>query len=313
MQTLGEEYIDQNIYISFAKFETRFKQIDRARVIYKYAIDKLAEGQKENLYNVYTQFEKQHGGKEGLEDVVISKRRLKYEDEILANPYNYDVWFDYIMLEETHGKHEKIREVYERAISKVPLISEKQYWRRYIYLWIYYAVWEELEGDNMERAHQVYSACLKIIPHKHFTFSKVWILYSKFLIRKMDLPMARKNMGMAVGLSAKEKTFKNYIELELSLREFDRVRTLFQKYLEWNAANCAAWIKFSELERMLGDTERCRAVFEIAAAQLELDMPEMLWKSYIDFEIGEMEWQRARLLYHRLLERTRHVKVFAIT
>lgn len=87
MQTLGEEYIDQNVYISFAKvfgflikFETRHKQIDRSRVIYKYALDKLPEGQKENLYNVYTQFEKQFGGKEGIEDVVISKRRIKYED-----------------------------------------------------------------------------------------------------------------------------------------------------------------------------------------------------------------------------------------
>jgi crooked neck len=83
MQTLGEEYIDQNVYISFAKFETRQKQIERSRVIYKYALEKLPEGQKENLYNVYTQFEKQYGGREGIEDVVISKRRVMYEDVYL--------------------------------------------------------------------------------------------------------------------------------------------------------------------------------------------------------------------------------------
>lgn len=80
ISTLGEEYIDQNVYISFAKFETRQKQIDRARVIYKYALDKLPDGQKENLFNVYTQFEKQYGGQDGIENVVISKRRIKYED-----------------------------------------------------------------------------------------------------------------------------------------------------------------------------------------------------------------------------------------
>lgn len=77
---LGEEFIDQNIYVSFAKFETRQKEFERARVIYKYALDKLPKGQAENLYNVYTQFEKQHGGKEGIEDVIIEKRRAKYED-----------------------------------------------------------------------------------------------------------------------------------------------------------------------------------------------------------------------------------------
>jgi crooked neck len=147
IQTLGEEYIDQNVYISFAKFETRCKEIERSRTIYQYALERLLEGEKENLYNVYTQFEKQYGTKDGLEDVIVSKRRLKYEEELMKNEYNYDIWFDYIRLEEGVGKPEKVREVYERAISKVPLVEEKRYWRRYIYLWVYYAVWEELEAE----------------------------------------------------------------------------------------------------------------------------------------------------------------------
>lgn len=85
LSTLGSEYLDQNTYISFASFETRNKQIERARVIYKYALDALPEGQKENLYNAYTHFEKQFGGKEGIESVIISKRRIKYEDVRFAN------------------------------------------------------------------------------------------------------------------------------------------------------------------------------------------------------------------------------------
>ena len=85
IETLGEEFIDQNVYISFAKFETRQKEIDRARAIYKYALDKLSSahsGGVENLRNVYTQFEKQYGGKDGIEDVIIAKRRIKYEEVI---------------------------------------------------------------------------------------------------------------------------------------------------------------------------------------------------------------------------------------
>ncbi len=36
----------------------------------------------------------------------------------------------------------------------------------------------------------------------------------------------------------------------------------------------------------------------------------MLWKAYIDFEIGEGQRARTRELYNRLLTRTGHVKVW---
>ncbi|KAJ3190170.1 Crooked neck-like protein 1 [Gaertneriomyces sp. JEL0708] len=310
IETLGDEHIDQNVYVSFAKFETRQKELERARAIYKYALEKLPKGQAENLHNVYTQFEKQHGGKDGIEDVVLGKRRLKYEDELASNPKNYDLWFDYVRLEEGAGNSTKIRDVYERAIAQVPPIAEKRFWRRYIYLWLFYAIWEEsVAGDN-DRAKQVYQQALNVIPHKTFTFAKLWLSYAKFLVRRMDLATARKTLGAALGVSPKEKLFKGYIELELQLREFDRVRVLYEKYLQWNAANCYAWIKYAELERMLGDTDRARGIFEIAISQQVLDMPEVLWKGYIDFEADEGEWENARQLYERLLQRTDHVKVW---
>ena len=69
----------------------------------------------------------------------------------------------------------------------------------------------------------------------------------------MDLPAARKLLGAAIGMCPKEKLFKGYIQLELDvsaiftgivyydgsltkltaqLREFDRVRQLYKKYIE---------------------------------------------------------------------------------
>ena len=68
---------------------------------------------------------------------------------------------------------------FEKAIANLPPSQEKQYWRRYIYLWINYAVYEEMEAKDMERARQVYRTCLDLIPHKRFTFAKVWILYAQ--------------------------------------------------------------------------------------------------------------------------------------
>lgn len=68
-------------------------------------------------------------------------------------------------------------------------------------------------------------------------------------------------------------------------------------------------MKFAELEKELGDLDRARAIFELAITQ-PLDMPEVVWKAYIDFEYDEEEWDRTRALYKRLLERTSHVKVW---
>ena len=223
---------------------------------------------------------------------------------------NYDILFDYIRLEESNGRPEKIREIYERAIANVPLIEEKRYWRRYIFIWIYYGIWEELEAEDFDRARKVYQNALGLVPHKSFTFAKLWDCYARFLIRRKELTTARKLYGQALGVCAKERIYKNYIQIELELREFDRSRKLYQSYLEWNPANCTAWIQFAELERNLGDIERARGIFDIAIQQEELDLPEVLWKAYLDFEMEEEEWAKCRALYERLLERTNHVKVF---
>ena len=61
---------------------------------------------------------------------------------------------------------------------------------------------------------------------------------------------------------------------------------------------------------LLGDTDRARSVFELAVNQPRLDMPELLWKQYIDFEVEQEEYDKARLLYKNLLSKTNHVKVW---
>lgn len=57
---------------------------------------------------------------------------------------------------ESEGNIEEIRETYEKAIANVPPSKDKEFWRRYIYLWIYYALYEELEAKDFERTRQVY-------------------------------------------------------------------------------------------------------------------------------------------------------------
>ena len=46
-----------------------------------------------------------------------------------------------------------------------------------------------------------------------------------------------------------------------------------------------------------GDVDRARGIYELAVNQPRLDMPEILWKAYIDFEIEQDEAEKARELY----------------
>uniref|UniRef100_A0A8C2FF10 Crooked neck-like protein 1 n=1 Tax=Cyprinus carpio TaxID=7962 RepID=A0A8C2FF10_CYPCA len=310
VEFFGEEHISENLYVAFSRFEEKQKEFERVRIIYKYALDRVPKQQAQELFKNYTVFEKRFGDRRGIEDVIVSKRRFQYEEEVKANPHNYDAWFDYLRLVESDTDADTVREVYERAIANTPPIQEKRHWRRYIYLWINYALYEELEVKDPERTRQVYQACLELIPHKKFTFAKIWLLYAQFEIRQKNLQNARRGLGTAIGKCPKNKVFKGYIELELQLREFDRCRKLYEKYLEFSPENCTTWIKFAELETILGDSDRARAIFELAIGQPRLDMPEVLWKSYIDFEIEQEEYENTRGLYKRLLQRTQHVKVW---
>lgn len=91
---------------------------------------------------------------------MLGKRRIQYEEELAHDGRNYDVWFDYARLEEgalraarEEGEGDtaiedatgRVREVYERAVSQVPPGGEKRHWRRYIFLWLDYALFEEIE------------------------------------------------------------------------------------------------------------------------------------------------------------------------
>lgn len=182
VDTLGEEFMDERLFIAYARYvplcestqrmfqlikcryEAKLKEFERSRVIYKYALDRLPRSRSQQLHKSYTTFEKQFGEREGVEEVILSKRRVQYEEQIKENPKNYDVWFDYARLEETLGDRDRVRDVYERAIANIPPTKEKRHWRRYIYLWVFYALWEEMEGKVRQFFCLAYILCLK----KHF-------------------------------------------------------------------------------------------------------------------------------------------------
>jgi crooked neck len=61
VEFLGEDANDEKLFISFAKFEERCKEFERARAIYKYALDHIPKKEAQELYKMWISFEKKNG------------------------------------------------------------------------------------------------------------------------------------------------------------------------------------------------------------------------------------------------------------
>ena len=263
VEVLGDDHLTEKFYIKFAEFEEKVKEIDRARAIYKLALDRLPKSESKELYQRYVTFEKQRGDRDDVDDVVLNRRRYKYEEMIKEQPRNYDVWFDYIRLEESTNNLERVREIYERAVANVPPIKQKAFWRRYIYFWINYAIFEELQAGDVDKARQVYQAVIELVPHKLFSFAKLWIQYAEFEVRQQNLDRARKIYGQAIGMCGKVKIFEEYANLEMRLGCIDRCRKIYEKFVETHPMSPKSWLAFIDVEESIGEEERCRAICEV--------------------------------------------------
>jgi crooked neck len=67
------------------------------------------------------------------------------------------------------------------------------------------------------RALAVYKEAISVVPHKKFTFAKLWLQFARFHIRRQELATARKVLGTSIGMCPKEKLFSGYIDLELEV------------------------------------------------------------------------------------------------
>ena len=67
----------------------------------------------------------------------------------------------------------------------------------------------------------------------------------QFEIRQKDVTAARRTLGTAIGKCPKSKLFRGYIDLEIHMREFQRCRILYEKFLLFDPENCTAWMKYS--------------------------------------------------------------------
>ncbi|KNC47292.1 crooked neck [Thecamonas trahens ATCC 50062] len=318
---LGDAAVARKLFVAFAKFEERVKEYERARVIYKYALDTVPASAAGGLEDAFLAFEKRHGTKGGIESVLITQQREAYDAALAEDPTDYDLWFEYVRVEEGHGDPAAVREVYERAIGAKPdellktrpqglTLAQTNVLESYGYLFINYALYEELTAGDVARAGVIYELALGLFKPGLALVERLYMLAAGVYVRAKDLGRARKILGHGIGAAPSHALFDYYIQLEYDLLNFDAARSLYNKYLEFEPEAVEAWIKYASFEASLLEPERARGLYELAIEQPLLDMPEVLWKAYIDFEIAEDEQAKAIQLFERLLTRTKHVKVF---
>lgn len=62
----------------------------------------------------------------------------------------------------------------------------------------------------------IFRVCREAIPHKKFSFAKIWLLSAQFEIRQLNLQGARLLLGTAIGMAPKDKVAQVFNWLFLS-------------------------------------------------------------------------------------------------
>ncbi|KAJ9457404.1 Pre-mRNA-splicing factor clf1 [Diplonema papillatum] len=311
LDALSKDATEQ-IFVAFARFEERQREFERARKIYQVALDRTTKDAAPGLYQKYVEFEQQYGERQGIEDALIARKRFEYEESLKAFPDSYDTWINYIRMEESAALDDpkRTREVYERAVAQVPKVQEKTYWARYIYIWLMYAQYEELDMEDPDRARNVLRTAIDVVPHKKFSFSKLWIAFAEFEIRQNNWDAMVKLMGHGLGVNPRPKMYRWRIGLAVTLGEVETVESLYTAWLNKDPSNGPAWAAFADFEVKLEEHPRARKIFELGVNQPVLTQPELVWKRYIAMETGLRNYDDARRLYQTLAEKTLHIKIY---
>ena len=314
------------IISSWTSWEVSCGEASRANEIFKLLLDnktnklEISDQTKSSIYTAFVEFEKNFGNKDSIEQSVLIKRRIKYEQEIQNDPYDYDSWWKYMTLLQNSLNKSDLENAFKKVTGNVVHDKHKSIkWRRYIMFWIWYAFWEEMTNNNPDSAREIWNNCLKVIPHKLSTFAKVWIGYSEFELRNSEdgLAKARKILGRAIGQTSinkpKIKIFKYYIDLEKKLGDWNRVRLLFQKWLEVSLLTTSlselVIEKYVEFESSIEEYDRCDLILS-SARQLS-ENPEYsssfnlqkLLEITVEFYKEEMQYDKIRKIYRALLDK----------
>ncbi|CAN3503827.1 pre-mRNA-splicing factor Clf1p, partial [Diutina catenulata] len=237
-------------------------------------------------------------GSESVIDATVAERRVaSLEQAVAADPEDYDSWWSLAALAPSVS-------VFERAVATPPSSKSKTTaWKRYVFLWLRYALHVEYQRDDPSASTAVWKRAVAAVPHRQFTFAKLWIEYARFEIRHHGLAAGRKVLGQAIGktarLAPKRKLLQFYVDLERRLGEWSRVRRVYDRWLELAVTHGRPWLAvlqaYLEFEVSVGDDERARALVGVAASAPDAQARRFA----VDWFTDELLYPEAREVYER--------------
>ena len=339
---LFERYVQlipsSSAFVRFSKFEEKANDLNRARACFETALE-VSEDLDDNFFLKWAAFEEKHGSQETVrralvlgcaklptaellslklssftkqngsaEDnqlLMLERRRAFYEEQVASETRNRDIWFDFARLEEEAGTVERAREVYERAVADIPGVGKSEQFRRYIYLWLFYAAFDSARGvEILCKAFDVCSACGVVS-------GKLVSALARIFIKLGDMQSARLAFGRGIGESAgrKAKLFREYLDLEIGNAEMSRCREILTKWTESMPNRAEPWERFIDFELAANESARAITLANLALEQ-NLDQPDDIWKKLIQIGTNLGHSDQVRNLFKKLITFTSHEKVW---
>ncbi|GMM31776.1 Clf1 protein [Martiniozyma asiatica (nom. inval.)] len=297
--------IDATILINWINWELSRNEMSNVERLIKFGKQALANEDLAKFEELSTDLWKIHGNSEMITSSVILKRKNKYRSSLKDDPTNYLTWWAYLTLllnSELETPDDEAQSEFERAVANKPTSSAKWDWTSYLYIWYLYLTWKE--SKDIEATKLLFQRLASIIPHKEFTFVNFWIRYAEFELRNFDLQAARKILGQSIGMAPNAEIIDYYIELEMKLKYFDRVRVLYGKHIECFPSNVSGWLNYANFEQNLGDDNRSFAIVTSAVygEYLSTDGKIELIGDVVDSLIERYNFKLARNLLETKVE-----------
>ncbi|KAM9904526.1 hypothetical protein OXX59_002694 [Metschnikowia pulcherrima] len=317
----GSDVDIPGIFSLWAKWEASVNEVERAQAIIAAALDQntLSKDQKLEILQSSNSLNNSTGVTDPSKtpDALYLQRKFKLERQVAENSRDYDAWWDCAKLQESTSGPIAAIDILSRAVESSPLDDFKSLsWRRYVFLWIKLALYTEYLAKDIPRAREVWNQSLQTVPHEQFTFAKLWTMFAEFELRNDGISSARKILGKAIGQGCvnqpKRKIFNFYIDLENRLGELERVRKVFEKWLEslllsdetnGTSERLNVLGDYIDFERSLGESDRCVALFDIGISK-EFDSSATLFDTYIAFLKEEFRYDEARKVLRTHLDDT---------
>lgn len=292
------------LLVSWAQYEAASGEVEVAREVLRQGLVRfelrLSNDARALVAEALAAMERRFGGDVLAEGATIQRRILRYQQELAESPRDYDLWWMYLDVVEKHRQPEEVAVEYTRAVATAPSGATKtQEWRDYVKVWLRYAAYaaKHLDADAVRT---VYTDCLLRFP-RTIVFTKVYSHFAAFEVKQREAGRARKLFGQAIGRSRgrKASVFKRYVAMEEELREFDRVRQVYETWLLHQPDNTAAWVAYGEFEDELAELDRCYALMELALQTVAPLVAGVVWARYVQFYIDDGEYHEARLVARR--------------